>query len=36
MLEPEEITRAIMWLASDAAQFVTGASLVVDAGFTIK
>ena len=36
MLEPEEITHAIMWLASDAAQFVTGLSLVVDAGFTIK
>ena len=36
MLEPEEITRAIMWLASDAAQFVTGLSLLVDAGFSIK
>jgi NAD(P)-dependent dehydrogenase (short-subunit alcohol dehydrogenase family) len=36
MLEPEEITRAIMWLASDAAAFVTGHTLVVDAGFSIK
>jgi len=36
MLDPEEITHAIMWLASDAAQFATGLSLLVDAGFTIK
>lgn len=36
MLEPEEITRAMLWLASDAAAYVTGAVLVVDAGFTIK
>jgi NAD(P)-dependent dehydrogenase (short-subunit alcohol dehydrogenase family) len=36
MLDPIEITQAMMWLASDAADFVTGASIVVDAGFTIK
>ena len=36
MLEPEEITRAVMWLASDAADFVTGQAIVVDAGFSIK
>ena len=36
LLEPEEITRAMMWLASDAADFVTGAVVMVDAGFTIK
>ena len=36
LLEPEEITRAVMWLASDDAAFVTGASVVVDAGFSIK
>jgi len=36
MLEPAEITRAMMWLASDAADFVTGTSLTVDAGFTVK
>jgi NAD(P)-dependent dehydrogenase (short-subunit alcohol dehydrogenase family) len=36
MLEPEDITSAMLWLASDAAAFVTGAVLVVDAGFTIK
>ena len=35
-LQPEEITAAMLWLASDAADFVTGTSLTVDAGFTIK
>ena len=34
-LEPEEISHAVLWLASDAAQFVTGAQLRVDAGFSI-
>jgi SDR family mycofactocin-dependent oxidoreductase len=36
MLDTQEITNAMMWLASDAAKFVTGSSLTVDAGFTIK
>jgi SDR family mycofactocin-dependent oxidoreductase len=36
MLEPQEITHAMLWLASDASDFVTGTSIVVDAGFTIK
>ncbi len=36
MLVPEEVSQAVMWLASDAADFVTGASIAVDAGFTIK
>jgi NAD(P)-dependent dehydrogenase (short-subunit alcohol dehydrogenase family) len=35
MLEPEDITNAMLWLASDGADRVTGASLVVDAGFTL-
>jgi len=35
MLDPEEITHAMLWLASDAADFVTGTSLVVDAGFLL-
>ncbi|MGH2939110.1 MAG: SDR family oxidoreductase [Solirubrobacterales bacterium] len=36
MMAPEEVSQAVMWLASDAASFVTGASIAVDAGFTIK
>ena len=35
-LEPIEITQAMLWLASDSAKFVTGAPLLVDAGFTAK
>ena len=36
MIQPEDITGAVMWLASDAARCVTGAGVVVDAGFTAK
>lgn len=32
----EEVARAILWLASDEASFVTGSSLVVDGGLTAK
>jgi NAD(P)-dependent dehydrogenase (short-subunit alcohol dehydrogenase family) len=35
-LEPIEITQAMLWLASDSSDFVTGAPLLVDAGFTAK
>ena len=36
MLEPNDISNAIVWLASDDAKYVTGVTLPVDAGFTNK
>jgi len=36
LLSPQEITNAVLWLASDAANFVTGSAIMVDAGFVIK
>ena len=32
--EPEDIARAVTWLASDASDYVTGVTLVVDGGMT--
>jgi NAD(P)-dependent dehydrogenase (short-subunit alcohol dehydrogenase family) len=36
MVEPVDISNAIVWLASDDARYVTGVTLPVDAGFTNK
>jgi len=36
MLEAVDISNAIVWLASDEARYVTGVTLPVDAGFTVK
>jgi glucose 1-dehydrogenase len=33
--EPEDVARAAVWLASDASDYVTGASLYVDGGMTL-
>jgi SDR family mycofactocin-dependent oxidoreductase len=33
LLDPEDVTKAILWLASDDARYVTGTCLPVDAGF---
>jgi SDR family mycofactocin-dependent oxidoreductase len=35
-LEPMAISDALMWLVSDAAQFITGVALPVDAGYLVK
>ncbi|MBU8808165.1 mycofactocin-coupled SDR family oxidoreductase [Mycolicibacterium goodii] len=35
-IEPEDVTNAVVFLASDQARFVTGVALPVDAGCTIK
>ena len=31
---PEELSGAILWLASDASSFVTGTEIAVDGGFS--
>lgn len=36
MLEASDISDAVAWLVSDQAKYVTGVTLPVDAGFTIK
>jgi glucose 1-dehydrogenase len=33
--EPEDVARAVVWLASDASDYVTGASLLVDGGMAL-
>ena len=34
--KPEEVAYAIIYLLSDASSFTTGASLVIDGGFTLQ
>jgi 3-oxoacyl-[acyl-carrier protein] reductase len=34
--EPEDVARAVVWLASDAASWVTGADLLVDGGTRVR
>jgi len=36
MLDPEDIANAVFWLVSDAARYVTGVTLPVDAGYVNK
>jgi SDR family mycofactocin-dependent oxidoreductase len=36
LVEPVDISNAIVWLVSDDARYVTGVTLPVDAGFTVK
>jgi glucose 1-dehydrogenase len=33
--EPEDVARVVVWLASDAADYITGATLYVDGGMTL-
>lgn len=35
-MEPQDISNAMLWIASDDARYVTGATLTVDAGMTVK
>jgi len=35
LIEPEDVSQAILYLVSDAARYVTGTALTVDAGTTI-
>lgn len=36
LLDAEDITNAVVWLASDKARYVTGVELPVDAGFLVR
>jgi NAD(P)-dependent dehydrogenase (short-subunit alcohol dehydrogenase family) len=36
MLEPQDISNAVLWLVSDAAKYVTGIDLPIDAGYLTK
>ena len=36
LVRPEQIAAAVAWLVSDAAEFITGTSWPLDAGFTLR
>jgi 3-oxoacyl-[acyl-carrier protein] reductase len=36
MAQPEDIAKAILFMASDDASFITGQMLLVDGGFSLK
>jgi len=36
LVEPADISNAVLFLASDEARYVTGVTFPVDAGFTLK
>src|SRR4051794_18200383 len=36
LIEPEDIANAAAWLCSDEARYITGVTLPVDAGFTVR
>jgi len=35
LIEPQDVSEAVLYLASDAGRYVTGAALTIDAGNTI-
>ncbi|WP_235486249.1 SDR family oxidoreductase, partial [Frankia sp. AvcI1] len=36
ILQPEDISDTVAWLVSDAAKYVTGVALPIDAGFAVR
>jgi 3-oxoacyl-[acyl-carrier protein] reductase len=34
--EPADVARAVLWLVSDAAEWITGADLLVDGGTRVR